>query len=84
MSAMKHSASCKLRNGACESKLSSIKQEIKSVWQEACTTQTTYVTVSVAAPMILFHAAGAASWILCNSILELCNVLPCKAYGRHC
>ena len=37
MSAMKLSASCKLRNGACESKLSGIKQEIKSVWQEACT-----------------------------------------------
>lgn len=32
MSAMKHSASCKLRNGACESKLRSVKQEIKSMY----------------------------------------------------
>lgn len=52
MSALKHSASCKLRNDACESTLSSAKQEFKSI-----------VHASVAAPilMILFHAAGSCN-----------------------
>ena len=66
MSAMKHSASCKLRNGACESKLSSAKQAYKSIEhaRRLVHNQTTsvHVTTSVAARilMILFHAAG--SW----------------------
>ncbi len=66
MSAMKHSASCKLKNGACKSKLSSVKQEFKSIVHSRRLVhhQTTSVTTSVAAPIliILFHAAG--SWIL--------------------
>lgn len=62
MSALKHSASCKLRNGACESKLSSAKQEFKRIvhGRRLVHNQTTSVTTFVVAPilMILFHAAG--------------------------
>ena len=58
MSALKHSASCKLRNGACESKLSSAKQEIKRIMhgRRLVHDQTTSVVAPVL--MILFHAAG--------------------------